>query len=141
MVRILYSLAAAFLIAGAATAFADGHVHGGHHHGGHSGLAQAGHAHAGGAFHGHFQGGHHLGDGHSHGLAPRADAFHGFADCPARLHDGTFCPRHGVFFGGPSYRPEAERAEGTPESDLGPWIIFLWLARGIAKGARWLTGW
>jgi hypothetical protein len=72
---------------------------------------------------------------------------HSFANCPARLVDGTSCPLHGFLVGGSFF--EAQRgvvseeaipvAEGIHDSDLGPWIIFLWMGRALSSAVHYLA--
>jgi hypothetical protein len=80
-------------------------------------------------------------------VAPGANAPHTFANCPARFVDGAFCPVHGLHVGGSFFavqrgfvaEDEVRVSEGTPDSDLGPWIIFLWLGRAVVGAARGLA--
>ena len=97
--------------------------HGGHGHG----VAQGGHASPFGP-----------GRGAGNSLASGSPGFHTLSNCPARLHEGAFCPLHGLHAGGTFYPAEGP-PQGAPESDLGPWWIFLYLGRGVVRGLRWLT--
>src|SRR5262249_5614814 len=80
-------------------------------------------------------------------VAPGTNAPHRFANCPARLVDGAFCPLHGFhvagsFFGAQSGSVSEETiqsAEGARDSDLGPWIVFLWMGRAVAAAAHSLA--
>ncbi len=83
--------------------------------------------------------------GHSSGMGASAEqslasGSHGLVNCPFRLREGGFCPFHAAQVGGTFY-PAEGAAQGAPESDLGPWWIFLFLGRGAVRGVRWLTGW
>jgi hypothetical protein len=80
-------------------------------------------------------------------VAPGTNALHSFANCPARLVDGAFCPVHGFHVGGSFFGVQRgfaseeaiSPAEGTRDSDLGPWIVFLWLGRAISGAMGWLA--
>jgi hypothetical protein len=80
-------------------------------------------------------------------VARGANAPHTFANCPARFGDGAFCPIHGLHVGGSFFAVErgfvtdegVPVAEGTRESDLGPWIVFLWMGRALVSAARLLA--
>jgi hypothetical protein len=116
VVAVLFILATVWLAA-AGPAWARGG------HGGHCG-AGGGHGHA-------------LGTGGGAG-EPLASGPQSLGDCSGRLQDGVFCPTNGPGFGDESYQETSE--EGSHESDLGPWWIFLFLGRSVVRGIRWLVG-
>jgi hypothetical protein len=80
-------------------------------------------------------------------VARGTNAPHAFANCPARFVDGTFCPIHGLHVGGSFFAVErgfvadegVPVTEGAPESDLGPWIVFLWMGRAVVGAVRSLA--
>jgi hypothetical protein len=61
--------------------------------------------------------------------------------------DGAFCPIHGFHVGGSFFGVQRgfvseeaiPPAEGTHDSDLGPWIVFLWMGRAIASAVHSLA--
>ena len=75
-------------------------------------------------------------------VSPGTNAPHSFANCPALLVDGAFCPFHGVHVGGSFVTmqtgvvPEERTPQGAPDSDLGPWIVFLWMGRAISSAVH-----
>jgi hypothetical protein len=79
--------------------------------------------------------------------APGTSAPHSFANCPARLADGAFCPLHGLRVGGSFFGVQRgfvseeaiPPAEGSHDSDLGPWIVFLWMGRGLSRAVHSLA--
>ena len=78
-------------------------------------------------------------------VAPGTSAPHSFADCPARLVDGASRPFHGVHVGGSFITmqtgvvPEEGTPQRAPDSDLGPWIVFLWMGRAISGAVHSLA--
>ena len=94
------------------------------------GGGHGGHCHGSGWGHTNAHGG-----GHSmRSSALGSTALSGFDQCSGTLQSGTVCQRGGFY--GVTPPPQ----QGAPESDLGPWRIFLYLGRGVAGGVRWLTG-
>jgi hypothetical protein len=79
--------------------------------------------------------------------APGTSVPHSFANCPAQLVDGAFCPLHGFhvggsFFGGPIDLVSEEAippGEVTHDSDLGPWNVFLWMGRAVSSAVHYLA--
>ena len=69
-----------------------------------------------------------------------SSGFHSFGNCSARVEPVGFCPVNGRYFADGVYPVTSSQDEGPPESDLGPWWIFLFLGRSIVRGVRWLTG-
>jgi hypothetical protein len=60
--------------------------------------------------------------------------------------NGGVSARHGIvggeFFGeaaSSSLQPDATRPEGSHDSDLGPWIILLWMEHGISGAVHWIS--
>lgn len=148
--RIPIIIVLAVLLAEPAWAKGNGGGHGAS--GGHGTAAahgQASHAAAGrGATSQNEQRGVALRAARGFAVAPGANAPHTFANCPAKFVDGAFCPVHGLHVGGSFFAVQRGIAsggegvpvtEGAPESDLGPWIIFLWMGRALVGAVRSLT--
>ncbi len=93
--------------------------------GGHSG-----HCHSVGSVHGNVRGS----GSSTQVLATGSAGVSDFSHCPVALPHGTVCPVGGV------YQATAPPGRGAPESDLGPWWVFLFLGRSVAGGIRWLAG-
>jgi hypothetical protein len=102
-----------------------------------NGGGHGGHSHCASHSRGHSSG---MGSSTGHSLASGSQESHGFVNCPVQLREGAFCPFHAGQVGGTFYPAEGP-TEGPPESDLGPWWIFLFLGRGAVRGVRWLIGW
>ena len=149
--KALVRLVLAFLLLAAPPPAAGrGHGHGhGHGHAGHGHGAHGRHGHGHARPHGHAPGGHgaaftgdrfhYFGDGDDHLIADNALHAHSLTVCPIRFTDDAFCVHHG-FQGAGRFYGSSPRSGSAPESDLGPWWVFLVLGRTVAKAAQWLIG-
>jgi hypothetical protein len=146
-VPIMMLIAALF----AAPVWAKGHGGGHGTSGGHGATAAHGHgshvAVGRGATSQNAQRGVSLRAANSFVVAPGTNAPHNFTNCPARFVEGAFCPIHGFHVGGSFFGVQRgfvseeaiPPAEGTYDSDLGPWIVFLWMGRAVVAVAHSLA--